>query len=250
MNDVDAMMRLMSAQALDVIGKARRRLKAAAWALALSLLAAVLPAGRASAANPAHLDYIVTFTGSLSVSVDGMAFSTRAFTAGGNALVVGSSATVTNDSSGIVSKWALTVSTISGGGDWAVVGSTATPPDVDQFAMQALFISSATRISNQPGSWSNGCPANNASDWNNYTSTVTGVLTQYSALMYADPAVVGGASGNPDMTSGQTNGRMYPAATGVDGRGVRGLCTRIYMPSGTETLQPQGIRMTVWAVSD
>ncbi len=241
MNDVDAMMRLMSAQALDIIGKARRRLKATAWALALSLLAAVMPAGRASAANSASLDYIVTFSGSLSVAVDGVAFSTHAFAAGANALVVGSSATVTNDSIGIISKWALTVSTISGGGDWAVVGSTATPPDVDQFAMQALFISSAT---------GSGCPADNAADWDNYTSTVTGVMTQYRSLMYADPAVVDGASGLPDMTSGQADGRMLPAATGTDGRGIRGLCTRIYMPLGTETLQPQGIRMTVWAVSD
>ena len=243
-------MRRVSAQALDVIGRARRRLRAAAWALALSLLAAVLPAGRAYAAKTANIDFIVTFTGVLSVAVDGVAFSTRAFTAGANALVVGSSATVTNDSRGLISKWALSVSTISGGGDWAVVGSTATPPDVDQFALQALFISSATQLSNQPGSWSNGCPAANASDWNNYASTVTGATTQYGSRMYADPTVVGGASGLPDMTSGQADGRMYPVRSGTDGRGVRGLCTRIYMPSGTETLQPQGIRMTVWAVPD
>jgi hypothetical protein len=150
---------------------------------------------------------------------------------------------------GITEGWQLSVATVSGSGDWSVVGSTLTPPDVDQYAFQTLFISSATTLANEPGGWSNGCPAANASDWDSYASTVTAAAALYNSLMYADPAMAGGASGAPDVAGGNSNGNMFPASSGTDGRGVRGLCTRIYMPAGTEVVtQPQVIRLTVTAV--
>jgi hypothetical protein len=211
-------------------------------ALAAGLLPAAMPMP-ALGASDAYLSLQVTFAGSLSVSIDGAAESTRTINAGANALVVASSATVANDSSGFTERWQLAVATVSGNGDWAVLSSTQAPPDVDEYAFQALFISSATTLANQPAGWSNGCPAANASDWDSFASTVTGASTLYDSAMYADPTAIGGASGAPDAV----NGNMLPYA--ADGRGARGLRTRIYMPVGTEVIdEEQVIRLNVTAV--
>src|SRR5271163_4471371 len=85
----------------------RRRLLASAWALCLVLGAGLCLTPAARAADPAYLDLQVTFSGTLSVAVDGQTYSTRTFSAGPNALVVASSATVTNTSNGLTSAWEL-----------------------------------------------------------------------------------------------------------------------------------------------
>ncbi len=200
------------------------------------------------ASQQADLDLSVTFSGQLSVSVDGLSYSTRNFTATANALIVPSSATVENDGN-LVETWELSVSTVAGGGDWALQTTTNTPPDVDEYAFQALFISSATSLANEPGSWSNGCPSSGtASDWNQYASIVSSSPAVYTSGLYSDPTVNGGAAGTPDVTSGIQNGNMLPFSSGSGGIGTRGLCTRIYMPLGTAFIgMPQVIRLTVTA---
>jgi hypothetical protein len=202
----------------------------------------------AATSSYADLDLEVTFNGQLSVSVDGLNYSTQTFAAGYSALVVPSSATVKNDGS-LVETWELSASTVSGGGDWALQTTTATPPDVDQYAFQALFTSSATTLSNEPSNWSNGCPSSStASDWNNYASIVTSSPTLYTSSLYSDPNLIGGASGTPDYTTGLQNGDMIPFVTQPGGVGIRGLCARIYMPIGTAFVgTPQVIRLTVTA---
>lgn len=195
--------------------------------------------------NPAELDLQVTFSGNLSVSVDGLNYSTRTFTATANALVVPSSATIENNGS-LVETWEMSVSTVSGGGDWALQTTTTTPPDVDEYAFQALFISSATSLLNEPGSWSNGCPSNTSSDWNSYSSIVTSSPTVYTSGLYSDPNAAGGASGLPDEATGVQNGDMLPFSSA--GNGLRGLCARIYMPSGTAFVGTQQVmRLTITA---
>jgi hypothetical protein len=205
-------------------------------------------AANVHAANSADLDLKVTFSGSLSVSVDGLSYSTRNFLAKANALVVPSSATVENDGT-LIETWELSVSTVSGGGNWALQTTTATAPDVDQYAFQALFTSSATSLSNEPGSWSSGCPSGaTASDWDNYASIVSSASAVYTSGFYSDPNVVGGASGMPDETTGIQNGDMLPFSSAPGGFGSRGLCARIYMPSGTAFVgTPQVMRLTVTA---
>ncbi len=234
---------------LSRLEKLSGSLFASVGALCLSLGLLLGPGlGALYAANPVDLDLEVTFSGSLSVSVDGLNYSTRAFSAGSNALIVPSSATVVNDG-GLTETWELSVSTVSGGGDWALQTTTVTPPDVDQYAFQALFTSSATSLSNEPGSWSSGCPSSaTASDWNNYASIVSSAPTVYTSGLYADPISVGGASGLPDMNSGVQNGDMLPFSSGTGGLGTKGLCARIYMPIGTAFVgTPQVIKLTVTA---
>ncbi len=220
---------------------------AGALCLLLGLWAFISPPS-VQAASQADLDLNVTFNGQLSVSVDGFNSSTRTFLAGSNALVVPSSATVQNNGN-LVETWELSVSTVSGGGDWQALASTATPPDVDEYAFQALFISSATSLSNEPSNWSSGCPSSStASDWNQYASVVSTSPATYTSNLFSDPNMVGGVTGNPDYSAGTQNGDMIPFVSQPGGFGTRGLCARIYMPIGTAFVgTPQVIKLTVTA---
>lgn len=214
-------------------GKWSRWLMAAGLALGLAKTASA-----ASPTNPAYLDLRVTFSGNLSVKVDGMGYSTRTLTGTtANAKIVPGSATVTNDSGGLIEQFGLTVATVSGGGNWAVQGTTATAPGVDQYAFQALFISSHTTADCTTADF----------DSMAMISTVTATQAFYRSSRYANQALVGSVNGNPDVATGAQNGNMY--GENAQGNGRRGLCVRFYMPSGSVSPAEQVVRLTITATN-
>jgi hypothetical protein len=231
--------------------------------LGLFLALAMVGGGRALAANtnPAYLDLIVAFNGALSLKIDGVQYSTRTLgsLAPGVTSTPGSSATVTNDGS-VTEKWQLSAADVStataqlwtvvnttgntGGGNYCATlpGAGTGCPQNDQYALQALFISSAA---------SAACMTNTATDWDAYVSTVSGTPTTYQQAMYADATYsLNGATGTPDQTAGAQNGNMYVAA-GSSGVGKRGLCVRLTMPASSNTggAYTHIIRTTISAVA-
>ena len=204
-------------------------------ALGMFLVLAVVVAQKAQAVatNPAYLDLKVTFTGALSVKVDGLEYSSRTFSAGSNATIVPSSATVTNDATGLTERWDLSVATVAGNGNWAVQSTTNTAPSTDEFALQAVFISSDTTAV---------CPGPGDGRWDSIDSIVTGAAQMYLNTRYADATVQGTTTGEPDVPA---NGNMF--VNMPDGRGQRGMCVRFYMPFGSTEIGEQTIRSTVTA---
>ena len=219
--------------------KTRRAVTALGMLLALGMWA--VKGQAATGFNPSNLDLKVTFQGAFSVTVDGVQYSSRTFTVSSpNQLVVPSSATVTNDSSGTTEKWQLSVATVSGGGNWAVQGSTNVAPSLDQYALQATFISSAAAAV---------CPTNVDARWNTINSVVTGVQQGYASTRYADATSQGlGGTGLPDLNSGIQDGDMIAAGFGTPGKGIRGLCVRFYGPGASTSPAEQVVRLTITAV--
>ena len=220
-------------------------------------------AGAATATNPAHEDLIVSFTAALSVKIDGVSYSTRTLGPRNyGETVVPSSATVVNDSAGLTEKfqlhtldaspatvsplWTVASSTgsLGGGSFCATVQGGAGCPGSDQYALQALFISSANTV---------GCPANSNADWDNFASIATGVAQTYTSALFANTSAGfgnnGGGTGNPDQTGGAQNGNMFSIFSGSDGRGRRGLCVRLTMPSASTTVSDHTVRLTITAIT-
>ncbi len=246
----------------------------------------------ARAANPADLDLWVTFSGQLSVAVDGTTpssvtlygYSGSATTAGNpgsNAFAAPvTSDTVTNDGS-IVERWEVDASTQSGNGNWELTDATGTAapanngqgqiacvgtcPGANQYAIQALFVSSMTAA----GAYgtANGCPYLTASDWNGNVSTVpahtgfpslaanpTEDFSVYTSTELADPTINAlGGNGYPDSSiaglTGQSNyGDMLPLNDQIAGTGKRGLCVRVTMPSAVTTTVAQEIQLEITAI--
>ena len=225
---------------------------------ALTALAALglwcAQSAQAALTSSANLDLKVTFSGQLSVKVDDLEFSTRSLSnqSAGVTVVPVSSATVTNDSTGITEHWSLKVANVTEGGGWSVVDTTgpqgggsycaanigaAGCPQADQFALQALFISSAPAAV---------CPTNTDAAWDTYVSTVGVSDLLYRTARYAKTTTVFGIDGAPDQTTGTSDGNMFAISTGF-GRGRRGLCVRLTMPSGSTYLNEQVIRLTITA---
>jgi hypothetical protein len=221
-----------------------------ALCLAALALSAIGGPGQAWAATPAFQDLTVTFGGSLDVKIDGAFNNTYALGTAGSSqiLATASTATITNASGGLTEQWSLSVSTVAGGGDWAVTTSTGNSganattctgncPGLDQFALQAVFVSSLSVAA--------ACP-NNSSKWDTVVSTVGVASAAYRSYRYGDPALfplVTGPSGLPDVASGTKDGNMY----GFANSGRRGLCTRLIMPSGSSSPTQQTIRLTITA---
>jgi hypothetical protein len=204
--------------------------------------------GKAWGANttPVYLDLTVAFNGSLSLKIDGVQYSTRSLgsLAPGVTSTPASSATVINDGS-VTEKWQLSaadVSTAAASNQWSIITTTGNTsggsycqglpgagsgcPQNDQFALQALFISSAA---------SAGCNTMPAADWDTFVSTVGGTTTTYQQAMFADTTFsLNGATGVPDQTAGVQNGNMYVYNAG-SGLGKRGLCVRLTMPASSST---------------
>src|SRR5512134_3259893 len=173
-----------------------KKIGAALGAFLALAMAWTQQASAATATPFANEDLIVSFTAALSVKIDGVQYSTRTLGPRNyGETVVPSSATVVNDSAGLTEKFQLhtldaspaTVSPL-----WSVGGSTGnTPggsfcatvqggagcPGSDQYALQALFISSASTA---------GCPANSNADWDTYASIATGVAQTYTSALFAD----------------------------------------------------------------
>ncbi len=203
-----------------------------AWQTVLLAAATVALGGiaqKAWAANPATVDITVSMIGSLSVSVDDAANTTRALgPQSANALVViGSSVTVLNDSGGFTEGWELSAATAD---DWTLITSTsdgsgnALPPGADEFVLQALFKDSGAD-STDPASW--GEP-----------SIVTGAGQLYTDALFS--AQVGASNGEPDTPA---NGNMFSSSE-------RALMLRLYMPlSDSSSGAPQTIVLTITAVT-
>ena len=211
------------------------------WTLGLSLGVIGLWVGtsKAKAANPAVLNIDVTVTASLSVNVNGVASSS--VTASGwsptnTKLVSASSATVTNDSTGLTEKWALSTDTTSidqgTAGSWTLLTSTLSAPGNDQFALQAVFGSTNTTVG--------GCPSATSGDWNVAASTPISVNPQtYTDSTFADSTLsIGGASANPDNSPNP--GDMFANS-------YRALCWRIDGPTGITQTDEQNIQIIVTA---
>jgi hypothetical protein len=228
--------------------------------VALGMLLALGVWGARSAGavtNPAYEDLTVTFSGNLSVKVDGVQYSTRALgnLAAGVTVVPTSSATVTNDGS-FTEKWQLSTLDVTGAPNWSLVTTTGNTgggtycsttvggagcPGLEQYALQALFISSATAGAT--------CPTNVSAAWDTYVSTVGGTTNTYLTTQYADTAVIGTATGNPDGTTGTANGNMLINNVST-GTGQKGLCVRLTMPASVDTATGQQvIQLTITAIN-
>ncbi len=271
-----------------IMEKRKKMIPALAMILALGM--GVVKTAGATATNPADLDLEVTFNGQLSVVVDGVGTSSAtlyAYSAAGAAAgnpggnVYASpidSDTVTNNGS-IVEKWELDTSTIAGGGNWELTDATGTAapapngqgqeacqgtcPGANQYAIQALFVSSNTAA----GAYNTGgCPWPGATDWNGYVSTVpahqgwsslaanpTMNYNIYTSTTLADPATVAFATGLPDssqvgLTGQAGSGDMLPLNDQIAGTGKRGLCVRVTMPSGSTSALAQEIQLEITAI--
>lgn len=217
------------------------KIKIKKWIPCLALMVTEFWIGtaKARAANPAVLNIDVTVTASLSVNVNGYASSTA--TASGwsptnTKLVSASSATVTNDSTGLTERWALSTDTTSidqgTSGTWTLVTSTLSTPGNDHFALQAVFGSTNTTVG--------GCPNATSGDWNVAASTPISVDPQtYTDSTFADSTLsIGGASANPDDSPNP--GDMFAGD-------YRALCWRIDGPSGITQTDTQNIQIIVTA---
>jgi len=218
--------------------------------LGAALLAVAGLAGTAKAAptNPADLYILVTVAGNKSVTVNGTQFSTSTTLAWGGvpnqtfASVAGATTTVQNNGSILTEGWELSTSATfdqTAATPWANAAST-TSVGTNQFAVQAVFGSSATAAG--------GCPAAAAADWNNsaFASALTNAPVQYTTVQYADTGLNtgGGTTWEPDNV---VTNQMLPfnAGTGV---GQRALCWRVMMPSSVTTVDTQEIVIVVTAL--
>jgi hypothetical protein len=263
-------------------------------ALAATLALGVGAAKTALAGNPADLDLYVTFNGQLSVAVDGVGASSvtlQAYDDGTNTLEGNpyknayaapvTSDTVTNNGS-IVEQWELDASTQSGGGNWELTDATGTAapilsaqnqetcsgtcPGANQYAIQALFVSSNT-TAGVYGS-GNDCIAVSSTAWDANSSTIPvhagwasataanpGYVV-YTSTAVASPEIINGTNGYPDynvlgvnhFTGTSSPGDMLPLGDQTPGNGQRGLCVRVTMPSATSTTATQEIQLEITAI--
>ena len=255
-----------------------RRTKQIVLALAAMLaLGTVWTRPAQATATTSYMDIQVTFSCSLSVSVDGIQDSSYTTTAGNvaNAFATpATSATVKNDSTCASAKWMISASTLSPAGQPTVAGwtlnnatgtthtesasaCTAVCPGAEQYSVQALFVSSNT-LSGAYANTSGACPSMSSATWAAVVSTVpvtpgwskvagdpvTGP-SQYVNSQYGANNYIGFGSGLPDNSP--SAGYMLPYS-GTTGVGQRGLCARVTLPSTTVLNgTPQIIRLAISA---
>ena len=214
------------------------KMKKTAWGL-IALLG--MTATQARAANPAKVNIDVSITAALSVSVDGVASSTRTHSWSGTPNQAfdnsASSITVLNDTGILTESWALSTpanTSAASGATWARVGSTTAVP-ADSYAAQAVFGSSNTAASGAGGcgdatagvTWANGTIAPPLT-----TSPVTYTSTVFAAAQLNNA----GGSPAPDLAAGS----MYAG-------NKRALCYRIIMPASTSVTTTQNVQVIVTA---
>ncbi len=199
------------------VKNAREEVMKMAWKTALLAAATVALGGMAQrswAATPVTVDITVSMIGSLSVSVDGEATTTRVLgpKSAGALVVIGSSVTVLNDSSGFTERWQLNSGDSA---NWTLITSTsdgsgnALPPGADEFVLQALFKDSGADNSD-PATW--GEP-----------SIVTNAVQFYTDALFSSK--IGAGNGEPDT----------PASGNMFSGNERALMLRLYMPSSDGT---------------
>jgi hypothetical protein len=201
------------------------------WLGAAVLGLAALTAGRAEAAASSNLNIDVTISANVSVAVNTVASSTQTVPwSGGNLL--GSSATVTNDSTYFASQWKLSTTANSwdsgtGAAGWAIGSSAA----ADQLKLQAVF-GPATTPANCTGALfasavvapalSNTTPLN------------------YTATQLADVTGLGGGTAAGTVPDGASSFKMNAGS-------ARGLCWKMTMPTSTSFTGTQVVPIIVTA---
>ena len=223
--------------------------KSMKWASAAAVIAALawLAPAKANAANPAYLNIDVSVTETLSVAVNGVGTSSVTAnwnTANPNQLIVGSSATVLNNSGG-PETWELSTNanSIDGGsqGSWTLVTTTASAPGSNSFAVQAVFGSSSTAAGNGAGNGSAGCPLTSSTDWNaSFAPPLTSGVVAYSNTKFADSSLTYQGTPNTDGS---------PNAGDLLNTSARALCWRLEMPSATTITDTQNVQVIVTAAN-
>lgn len=208
----------------------------------VALLLALAAGSRAFAASSATVHIEVTIAANLSVEIDGGSSSTHSFTwnAAQTNLGVAATSTVTvrSDTGGLTTRWALsseaTTANLNAGADVWTLASSTSSVGADQIGVQAVFGSQGTPA--------NGCPAGNASDWDqSYAPPLTATPAEYKTTRFSDPNLSVGGTPDPDQTGGAANGLMHAGSR-------RALCWRLVMPSATSTVDPQNVQIIVTAV--
>ncbi|PIR16141.1 MAG: hypothetical protein COV48_10530 [Elusimicrobia bacterium CG11_big_fil_rev_8_21_14_0_20_64_6] len=206
-----------------------------------SALAAILTTGMlatgAKAANPAEVNISVTITSALSVSVDGIASSTRTHTWSGTPNQMfdntASSIAVLNDSGILTEKWALSTNanSIPASGTGWTLGASTNSVGADTFGLQAVFGSSNTAIG--------GCASVTATTWNDATIAppLTASAVTYTSTVFGSTELTNaGGSPTPDVGTGE----MYAG-------NKRALCYRTIMPASTSKTAIQNVQVIVTA---
>ena len=169
-------------------------------------------------------------------------------------MVSNTTATVKDTATGgLLEYWKLSSTNAydssSQGAGWTLVTSTngAGSPGTDQFALQALFVSSNAAAADCQGA----VTSNN--DWDaTYAKPLTTNPAYYTTTgtggYFADQTSLGGSNGDPDITSGGSLNRMRVFGSGA-GLGQRGLCYRIIPPTGVSSPNNQILYVIVTAAS-
>ena len=221
--------------------------------LVLAFTAMSLGLGRAFASQQttAYLNIDVTVSATLSVEVNSLETSSQTVTwsVTSSSMVSPSSATVTNNSTGLSERWELSTNASSldqgTNGSWTLQTSTTGTIGQDQFALQAVFGSTNT-VGGLAGSASGACPSVSSTDWNaSFAPAVTTSLAYYTSTTFADPSLdVSGATANPDCTAAGgscvANGDMFS-------NDYRALCWRVLGPSSVSSTDNQIVQVVVTA---
>ena len=222
----------------------KRRWGIRALAPALALLGLCIGRAQATGSPLAALNIDVTISASVSVQVDGAAsssYTTSAWSSPNHriqpAILV---AQVTNNSSGLSEQWWLStnptsINTVGNPRTWSLVVSTnIADVGADSFAVQAVFISSA----------SSSCPFIGAAVWNSTTTApaLSTVPALYTSTRFADSEYGGNYA--PETKSNSTVW-AYNSATG---NGLRGICWFVTGPASSVTPDRQNIQVIVTAV--
>ena len=220
-----------------------------AFAIAASALG--LSQAYATQQTTAYLDIDVTVSAALSVEVNSLETSTQNvnWSVTSSSMVSPSSATVTNNSTGLSERWELSTNATSidqgTNGSWSLLTSTTGSIGQDQFALQAVFGSTNT-VAGAAGSASGACPSVSSSDWNqSFAPAITTTPQYYTSTNFADSSLsISGASANPDCTSAGgscvANGDMFD-------NDYRALCWRILGPSSVSNTDNQVVQIIVTA---
>ena len=207
------------------------------WGALAAILTTGMLATGARAANPAQVNISVTITSALSVSVDGVATSTRPHTWTGTPNQAfdnaASSITVLNDTGILTEKWALSTNanSIPASGTGWTLGTSTSAVGADEFGLQAVFGSSNTAVG--------GCASVTATTWNDATIApplTAGAVTYTSTVFGSTQLTNLGGSPTPDVGTGE----MYAG-------NKRALCYRAIMPASTSKTAVQNVQVVVTA---
>ena len=210
----------------------KKKNKTAWLGAALLGLALTLTAGRAQAATSSTLNIDVSITASVSVAVNTVASSTQTIPWGGTASLLGSSATVTNDSTYFASQWKLSTTasswdSVTGAAGWTIGASAG----ADQLKLQAVFGPSGTAASCGAALFGSAVVAPALS---NTTSL------NFTATQLADVTGLGGGTAAGTVPDGATSFKMNAGS-------ARGLCWKMTMPTSTSQSGTQVVPIIVTA---